>query len=379
MDQVIIDDSEFYDEQSQASQVKSRIVTKYFKFWTAVMLGQKPRRLAYVDLYCGPGRYRNGQPSTPMLIMEQVLASEQLREKMVTIFNDADPNHIEQLIANLGEMEGIGHLANEPLISVGAVGEAFEKGFADVTLVPTFTFVDPFGYKGVTLKLLSAMLKDWGCDLVLFFSYNRINAAITNDCVEDHVVSLFGGLENVEQLRVDLTGKTPEQREAIILDTFARALKDRGFKYVLPFRFQQAGRKRTSHSLIFVSKAALGYHVMKDIMAKESSEFEQGVPSFGFTPPVSQEETPLLFELSRPLEELGDALIAEFEGQTLSMQRVFERHNVDTRFIKKNYKDALVALEAAGAVECDPAKRKPRHGKPTMADDVRVTFPKRGA
>ena len=34
------------------------------------------KRLAYLDLYCGPGRYKKtGDPSTPALIMEEVLRS----------------------------------------------------------------------------------------------------------------------------------------------------------------------------------------------------------------------------------------------------------------------------------------------------------------
>src|SRR5207248_10024637 len=39
----------------------------------------------------------------------------------------------------------------------------------------TFLFVDPFGYKGLSLQLVNSVIKDWGCDCVFFFNYNRIS------------------------------------------------------------------------------------------------------------------------------------------------------------------------------------------------------------
>ncbi len=41
-----------------------------------------------------------------------------------------------------------------------------------------------------------------------------------------------------------------------------------------------------------------------------------------------------------------------------------------------NYKAALLKLEAAGTITCDSAKRPVRKGEKTMANHVKVTFPK---
>ena len=173
--------------------------------------------LAYVDLYCGPGKYRSGVPSTPVLILQEAVKDAELQNRLVTFFNDKEKEHIEELTKNIDAIPGIEKLKHTPVTSCEEVGEAFETLFDNVALVPTFAFVDPFGYKGVTLKLLSAMLKDFGCDLVLFFSYNRINAALTNDIVEDHIVALFGGKERVEKLREVLKGKKPAERDGTCL------------------------------------------------------------------------------------------------------------------------------------------------------------------
>jgi hypothetical protein len=110
---------------------------------------------------------------------------------------------------------------------------------------------------------------------------------------------------------------------------------------------------------------------MKEIMAKESSSTEQGVPSLTYS--LADETMPLLFALSRPLDDLQTLLLKHFAGQTLKMVEVYEQHNVDTPYIKKNYKDVLIKLEKAGVIEARPAKRR----KGTFADDVVVTFPRR--
>ena len=107
---------------------------------------------------------------------------------------------------------------------------------------------------------------------------------------------------------------------------------------------------------------------MKDIMAKESSITDQGVPSFTYSP--ADASTPLLFSLARPFDGLKEELVKAFSGQTLSMQQIYERHSVDTPFVKKNYKDALLALEAEGKIVANPPKRK----KGTFADQVLVSF-----
>jgi len=108
--------------------------------------------------------------------------------------------------------------------------------------------------------------------------------------VEDHIVALFG-VERFEELKKKLAGKSAAQRELIIVDTFGQALKSMGFEYVHPFTFMQTERRRVSHHLIFVSKDYMGYKVMKEITGKESSSHEEGVPSFGYAPPLGQEIT----------------------------------------------------------------------------------------
>ena len=118
---------------------------------------------------------------------------------------------------------------------------------------------------------------------------------------------------------------------------------------------------------------------MKEIMAQESSEHTQGVASFEYS--AASEKYPLLFELSRPLDDLEEMLSASFSGQKLNTQQIYERHSIGTPYIKRNYKQILAKMESEGKIISDPpaSKRPKRKGQVTFADSVVVTFPNRSS
>ncbi len=197
---------------------------------------------------------------------------------------------------------------------------------------------------------------------------------LNNQAVKEHMNALFGE-EKANTLLQELEDKKPQERELIIVEKLSEALQKIGGQYVLPFCFKNDTGKRTSHHLIFVSKHVRGYEIMKEIMAKESSSTEQGVPSFEYNPATQYH--PLLFELSKPLDDLEDMLLDKFAGKTMTMLEVYEQHHVGKRYIKTNYKEALKNLESQGKITVDPpaSKRRKNKGQTTFADDVKVTFP----
>src|SRR5204863_7208253 len=124
------------------------------------------------------------------------------------------------LQSEINALPGIETLKYKPDVRCGEVDEDAERFFNETKLIPSFSFVDPFGYKGLSLKIVNGVIKDWGCDCVFFFNYNRINAGISNPKVEDHMNALFGE-DRAAELRNALERKTPAQREALILENLA--------------------------------------------------------------------------------------------------------------------------------------------------------------
>ena len=104
-------ESTFFDESTDQSQVKAAIVAKYFWAWAHVISPSAKKRgtqIAYIDLFAGPGRYKDGTKSTPLLILDQAIDNPDLRQLLVTIFNDLDSTNtrsLERAIKDLPRIE----------------------------------------------------------------------------------------------------------------------------------------------------------------------------------------------------------------------------------------------------------------------------------
>lgn len=141
----------------------------------------------------------------------------------------------------------------------------------------------------------------------------------------------------------------------------------------MPFCFKTGSALRTSHYLLLVSKNFLGYDIMKRIMAKESTGLEQGVASFGYC--EADERFPRLFELGRPLDELGERLCSDLAGRRLNVGNLYKEHSVGTPYTSANYKQVLLKLEEAGRIIVHTTGPHRRRG--TMADKLEIQFPNR--
>jgi three-Cys-motif partner protein len=366
----------FFDEQKEQSLIKARIVEKYFWVWakvvipTAKKISASDPRIAYIDLFAGAGRYKDGSKSTPIKVLEAAISDPDMRNMLVSIFNDADVENVDSLQTAINLIPSIETLKHRPKVFNHEVGDNIVKAFNEQKLVPTLFFVDPFGYKGLSLQLINSVVKDWGCDCIFFFNYNRINMGLSNLAVQEHMNALFGKVR-ADQVREQLKPLSPQERELTVVQTICDALKEMGGKYVLPFRFRHENGNRTSHHLIFVTKHVKGYEIMKEIMAKESSDQSQGVPSFEYNPATTAQ--PLLFSLNRPLDELGTMLLDTFASKTITMKEIYDQHHVDKPYIEKNYKVVLNNLESQGKILADPPASKRRKSKGEVS--VKVTFP----
>lgn len=348
----------------------------YFWAWASVIIRvqkrfpQHAQRIAYIDLFAGPGRYQNGSASTPLLIMERTVKDPDIRERLVTIFNDKDDANTKSLESEINGIPGIEKLRHKPTIETGEVGENIVKQFQNAKLVPTFLFVDPFGYKGLSLQLVNAVLKDWGCDCVFFFNYNRISMGLGNDAVEEHMDALFGK-QRADALRekFKMRNVSPGERESFIVDEMKQALEEMGGKHVLPFRFRNPEGTRTTHHLFFVSKHFRGFEIMREVMYKHSHK-DQSVARFEYNPADSR--MPSLFELVRPLGDLEDMLLADCKGKTFLLKGLFESHSVGKGYVLKNYREVLCRMEQEGKIRMDP--QCPPRRKGTIGEKVKIIF-----
>ena len=362
---------QFYQAPSDASRVKQAIVATYFGAWKRVLKTWRSHpRLAYVDLYSGPGMYADKSYSTPLLILKQAIEDDYLAEKLVTVFNDGDPQLSSELRRNIAALPGIERLRNEPRVYNHSVSAAVIKLTPQV---PTLLFADPWGYKGLSLALIEAFLQKPGSDCVFFFNYKRINAGLGWQGFDEPLDAVFGK-KRAENLRTRITGLSPSRREEEIIEEMKCALKDIGARCALRFRFDSASADRTSHHLLFSSKDQKGCSIMKDVMKNRSSSLVEGMGSFDYTSTKAQFMQEFLPGMG-PLHEFCDDLASKFAGKSMSFERLFSQDEHPTA-TESNYRDAILQLETEGVVKVVVPGRERRkvNDRLTLPNDAVITF-----
>jgi three-Cys-motif partner protein len=138
----------FFGEEKDQSIIKAEIVQKYFFAWAKIMANQA-EKIAYIDLFAGPGRYETGKASTPLLVLEQAISDPAMCNRLVTIFNDKDEKHVNALETEINALPGVAKLKFKPVVHNHEIGDKVISDLESINLVPSLFFIDPFGYKGL--------------------------------------------------------------------------------------------------------------------------------------------------------------------------------------------------------------------------------------
>lgn len=363
--------SAFFNEQTEQSAVKARIVSSYFAAWSRVI--QKWNTpMAYIDLFCGPGKYANDNLSAPLLIIQRTLESPELTTNMSFIFNDNDANNIEILESSVSQLDSNSKLTGRIQYHSVTVERDFASKLSIPSKMPVLSFVDPFGYKGLTLDLINYLIKNSGSDCIFFFNYNRINMALSsNTKFDEHLKSLFGEARTFA-LKRDLETMSPARREPLVLNALITALRENNNNYVLPFKFYSTEMLRTSHFIIFVTKHPLACKIMKQIMYTNSAKDADGVATFSFQDSRNfGDGFEQLSLFDRPIQSLRDDIINKYHGREVQVGFLCNEvdYDFESHFVSKNVKDVLRKLELEGIIEViDGRKQKTRNGVLNMPD-----------
>lgn len=369
----------FYDRQSFCSKIKTNIIVKYFSTWISIMDRAQTRyhrdnnKLLYIDLFSGPGTYEDGEPSTPISILEATTRlSESIQNRVSFLFNDSNEESIDTL---RNKTKGA-----FPTLFSKCTFKSEEIGHEDIEELadqipphyPSLCLLDPWGYKGLSLDSISKLIKNWGSEVIFFFNYSRVIAAIPNPRVSNTMKILLGEVNHKKIINTIKNKKMlPAEKEIFVIRTIENILKSSHSNYTLPFKFIRDNGG--SHYLIYATKSSVGFLKMKEIMARESSEgsiFDAHVFCYKSKQALGNQCT-LPFEETNPtLEILAGQLLIKYTGKSMTMLDIYLEHGLDTIYTKKQYKDALRLLYEREKITTDP---QPRKG--SFADRIMVIFP----
>jgi three-Cys-motif partner protein len=371
---------EFFEEPLEQSRVKARIVSDYVTTFCRILSDHqrkagKPAAVDYIDLFSGPGSYGDGTASTPLLIVRQAIHDPKLAGSLRTYFNDHDKVKADSLQDEFRRLQSLDLLAHPPRVYSEEASIQFVDGLGLDPKTPKLFFLDPFGYKALTMPLLRSVLAGWATECIFFFNYRRVIAALNNPAFAVLVDRLFG-TRRLSELRAELSQEhSPRGREAVVLNHLTTALLDAGAKHVMKFSFKVEDTHRSTHHLIFATGHRKGYEAMKTIMARESSSDTEDGPSMAFTQRPSE---PTLFDRD-PHEVLAENLLQRFQSRTISLDEIYQEMGSETLFTQPYFRGSLLLLEERSAVVVDPpaASRPAPKGKQSMAGSTMITFPRR--
>jgi three-Cys-motif partner protein len=180
--------------------------------------------LCYIDCFAGPwGDVSESMESTSIAISlrtiekcRQQLAGRGIKAKMRASFIEKDRRAFERLRE---------YLSNSTPVEISA--ECRQGDFVALRQdilnwagrdAFVFFFVDPMGWKEAGIEVLRPLLARPRSELLVNFMYNFLNRTMSNPGFEKEMKELVGE-------KLDLSGKSPDDRERLILSTYRSNLK----------------------------------------------------------------------------------------------------------------------------------------------------------
>lgn len=345
---------------------KHEILRRYLAAWFPI-LGTYHSRIVYIDGFSGPGRYKNGEPGSPLIALDVALNHRRSTAgKIVFWFIEERDDRLAHLKQELAAVRVPAHF------KVTAESGRFHEKFGSVlgsieadknVLAPTFAFIDPFGFSGIPFSLIERLLGHKRCEAFITFMVDAINRFLEHpeDKVVRHIVEAFGGHEAVK------IAKGPGDRIVKLRELYQSKLSTVA-KYVRFFEMRDR-QDRTQYYLFFATNSDKGHVKMKEAMWKVDPDGD-----FHFSDATNPGQL-VLFEAD-PTSVLATQLRNEFRTKgTITGLTVRTFVENQTAYIKKHMTSALKQEEGSGHLRGDEFKTDGKRRRAnTFPDETRLTW-----
>jgi len=352
---------ESFEYLKKVSQLKLDIQRGYLGAWASI-LGTAYAELAYFDCFAGSGRYSDedgnelrGSPLQALQVATEFVAKAPGRR--VTLgFIERDKFKAQQLQRTLQKASYPPAVAFRVFAAdaenlIGQVLATLEKRGK---VIPTFFFIDPYGYPLPipTMRKLLALPK---AEILVNLMWFRISLDLGNPQNWGRLDTMFGH----QRWRTKHFGMLRgEHREAAFISYFQEEV---GARYHVPFPMTYSPEdrvsvpdKRNKYYLIHFSGYHSGALAMKEVMHRVRGKLRK------LYSPMEQ----LAFDYGQPenpLTPLKTALLERFApGKQLKLLDM-RIQTANLPYAKAEYRVALNELKDAGKIDVDRRQSK-RHG-----------------
>ncbi|MGD7049435.1 three-Cys-motif partner protein TcmP [Rossellomorea marisflavi] len=372
----------FFNGVMDHSKVKLSILNAYTIPWMRKIVLNRygPKRCLVIDGFSGKGKYEDGSDGSPLILIKNALDFYNQSEdsgwdppNIYIFLNELDQENHGELIQNITDLgfrsEDNMLFAHEDYetIIVKLENKSFEDFMVDLlkeigegeSLIPSFCFVDPFGFSSTPFSLFVDYLQNENSELLLNFIYEETNRFIThpNETIRNQIKGHMG-LVTIDELISKVSGKTPVERKKAIIETYTNNLMQQcEAEFVRNFEIKKSGR--TKLILFHVTKNKHGLALMKNCMWKHD---ETGTYTFDDRSNLQQLdfEEILNSEKEHHIELLARQIFGEFQGRRrISIESIEDFVITETIYPLTNFcKPALKELERDGRINNFRGRRR---------------------
>jgi three-Cys-motif partner protein len=331
------------------TKAKHDILSSYLDGWYPIM-SKYNSRVLFLDGFAGRGRYNNGEEGSPIIALKRLLDHHRFEymadSDFVFMFVEANRENARSLSDEIDDFKSgrrwprnvVTHVINKPFDTTATEIIAYleeQKAY----LAPTFAFVDPFGYTGMPMDLLTDLLDHPRTELFVNFMAGWVHRFITRDHQEKPMRELFG--MDVEEVLADFDGT---DRVEHIRQVYGRQLQEKaGFDHVQSFEMKNK-TGNTGYFMYHGTRHQLGVKLMKAAMWKVD-------PGGGYVFSDRLADNDVLFVAEPDLRPLRAALLALFPRRSVaSIDEIEWSTLLYTPYRETHVRSVLKPLESEGQI-----------------------------
>ena len=332
------------------TKVKHEILFKYLKSWINV-LGGKWQKICYFDCFAGRGMYEDGSDGSPIIALKAINDLKQNRnhiQDVICTFIEKDKLNYDNLCKVIDAELSRDPTAYSSITVMPPINDEFVNVASKITkkskkLPPSFFFIDPFGFSGVSFQTIKDILSIPKTEVFINFMIRDVNRFLSSSNHQRSIEDLFG-IDDV--MGVIGSQYSDVEPETALLKLYRKQLHENaGVKFTFPFKVNEDEKLQTTYYLIHATNNLLGCEIMKSIMYKAGTKGR-----FGYLGPAEGQMALTNFD---NLSEFKNYLRNMFDGQTFSFEDIRIKTINETMYLEKDYKDALKELEAESKVSID--------------------------
>lgn len=307
---------DFFHTQRAAAILKHEVLTSYVTIFASKVGSVSPGgRVAYLDGFAGAGRYEDGAPGSPVLLLQR--AEAMTYRRLECHFVERDRLNYRSLDTLLRQQENSNALVWHTY--QGALDQHLDAILREIEGLPLFAFLDPFGLS-VTDDLITRLLVrprnahgQPATEVLLNFSLRDLRRNVGHLTTEKDYAGKEAQITRLNQVLggdwwqhdyVDLLEVTADDEKALgaIINGYQDRLRDQGwFSLYAPVRNNLTSK--AIYLLFFMTRSEQGMWFFADRLGRANAAWRLAVEQHDVRRALDRGEGLTLFDEDPQFEQ----------------------------------------------------------------------------